>query len=416
VAPPDSGTRLGTELRKLREKARVSLREIERRTGINSGYLSQLERGEVQQPTPSMIQRLAQGYEVPLALVMQWAGYELPERKLTPAQERALHYLGPDPSEEDVETLGALLEVIRKRSGAAFSAPHPLDRPLDAEEIRVIRDYALALLREADALGDIPTPLDQLTGVAKLVYAGEIELTPEERRHLLRRCGDRLHHVMQNLKGMITFRSREIWLAPDLYAQRRRFVHAHELGHHVLPAHKEIAYLDNWESLSPTVRDACEREANQAAIELLAQGDQLREEADSSRIDKLALETLSAKYDISLQATTRRVAEESRQSCCVITYYRGSVTGKLMDPHVYPSQAFEERFRWKAGRMPDADLRVTLREAALASAERRLICRDIAERAVDLRCEAFSTPRALIGLVVADPERRSVPTRLFVRR
>lgn len=412
----DSGTRLGNELRRLREKARLPLREIERRTGINSGYLSQLERGEVQQPTPSMIQRISQGYEVPLPLVMQWAGYELPEQKLTPAQERALHYLGPDPSEEDVETLGALWEVIRNRGGAAFSAPHPLDRPLDAQEMQVIREHALALLREAEAFGEVPTPLDQLTGVAKLVYAGELELTLEERRHLLRRCGDRLHHVLKNLQGMISFRSREIWVAPDLYAQRRRFVHAHELGHHVLPVHREIAYLDSWESLSATVRDACEREANQAAIELLAQGDRLREEADSSRIDKCALETLSAKYDISLQATTRRVAEESRQSCCVITYYRGSVTGKLMDPHVYPSQAFEERFRWKAGRLPDDDLRLTLSEAALASAERRLICRDISERAVDLRCEAFNTPRALIGLVVCDPEHRSLPSRLFVRR
>ena len=363
-----------------------------------------------------MLQRIAVGYEVPLPLVMQWAGYELPERKLTPAQERALHYLGPDPSEEDVETLRALLDAIRTRRGAAFSAPHPLDRPLAPEEARVIRDFALALLREAGALGQLPTPLDELTAVAKLVYAGEIDLTPEEKRSLLRRYGGRLNRVMDKLKGMISFRSREIWLASDLPAQRRRFVHAHELGHHVLPVHKEIAYLDNWESLSPGVRDACEREANQAAIELLAQGDRLREEADSSRIDRYAMEFLSAKYDISLQATTRRVAEESRQSCCVVTYYRGKATGKLMEPHVYPSQTFEERFQWKAGRLPDAELRSTLREAAVGWTERRLTCQDVSDRPIDLRCEAFNTPYALIGLVVADRGRRAAPARLFVRR
>jgi len=68
---------LGSRLRSLREQRGKSLREIERVASINSGYLSQLERGAVAQPTPSMIQRLSEAYDVPLSELMSWAGYSM---------------------------------------------------------------------------------------------------------------------------------------------------------------------------------------------------------------------------------------------------------------------------------------------------------------------------------------------------
>ncbi len=378
------------------------MRELERRRQINSGYLSQLERGDVAQPTPSMLARLAEAYDVPVPTLMDWAGYQTAAPALTLAQAKALSYLGPDPSDDEVEAINAVLKVLRGRAG--FSAPHHLDLPLQTAEVDLIRKHALALLREADAEGEFPTPLDRLMDVAKLVYAGEITLTLEERRSLRRQLGGALDRVLASVRGMLSFGSREIWLAEDLHPLQRRFVHAHEIGHHILPFHRQVAYLDNWETMHRDLRNACEREANQASIEILAQGDRLRAIADDSRFGRELIEQLSSRSGISLQATARRIGEESQRLVCTVIFYRGRATGKLMDPHVYASESFQERFRWDPSRIPGEALKTTLCEAAVACASRDLITTDAKERIVSLRCEAISTPRALIGLVAKDSQ------------
>lgn len=388
---------LGTNLRELRGKRGVSLRELERRSGINNAYLSQLERGEVTQPTPSMLARLADAYDVPVETLMGWAGYAVREQPLTRPQAKALNYFA-DASDEEVEALRAILDVLRSR-GATFAVPHPTDRRLSPDERELIRQYAVALLREADALGDFPTALDDLTNVAKLVYAGEITLTTSERRSLLRRFGSRFERAMRHLHGVLSFEQSAIWVAPDLYPSKRRFVHAHELGHHVLPLHRQLAYLDNWETMDGALRDACEREANQAAIEILAQGDRLREMADDSRLGVRLLQRLSVETEISLQATARHICEESRRMRCAVISHRGSQTGKLMPRHLYPSAAFEARFRWSNGRVPDEELTSALHQAALTGEAVSLNATDIRDRAIELRCEALDTPYARIGLV-----------------
>ena len=393
--PPNG--ELGSNLRELREKRGLSLRELERRSKINNAYLSQLERGEVAQPTPSMLGRLAEAYDVPIATLMGWAGYSVSPKALTRPQAKALNYFA-DASDEEVEALRAILEVLRKR-GATFATPHLTDRVLSPAETKLIRDHSVALLREADALGQFPTPLDDLMDVAKLVYAGEIVLTPSERRSLLRRFGSQLDRAYRHLRGVLSYDEGAIWLAEDLHPRKRRFVHAHEIGHHILPMHKQLAYLDNWETMDGPLRDACEREANQAAIEILAQGDRLREIADDSRLSRALLERLSRQSQISLQATARRISEDSRRLRCTVIQYRGTQTGKLMPAHLYPSAGFEKRFRWLGGRTPSAQLDATLQEAARAIESRVLIATDVHDRAVELRCEALDTPYARIGLV-----------------
>lgn len=388
---------LGPTLRELRAKRGISLRELERRSGINNAYLSQLERGEVTQPTPSMLARLAEAYELPVETLMGWAGYAVSGQALTRPQAKALNYFS-DASDEELEALKAILAALRAR-GATFAVPHLSDRVLSPEERKLIRQHAVALLREADAIGTFPTPLSDLTSVAKLVYAGEITLSIGERRSLLRRFGSQLDRAMRHLRGVISFEQNAIWLAPDLYPSKRRFVHAHELGHHVLPLHRQLAYLDNWETMDGELRDACEREANQAAIDILAQGDRLHEIADDSRLGVNLLTRLSSETEISLQACARHICEESGRLRCAVISHRARLTGLLMPRHLYPSKSFEQRFRWNDGRAPDAELRSALEQAARSGETTSLTATDIRGRSVELRCEALDTPYARIGLV-----------------
>lgn len=401
---------LGANLREMRDKRKISLREMERRSGINNAYLSQLERGEVAKPTPSMLGRIAEAYEIPFDTLMGWAGYTLTPNALTRPQAKALNYFA-DATDEEVEALRAVLDAIRQR-GASFAAPHRNDRRLEPQELKLIRDYSVELLREAEALGEFPTPLDRLMDVAKLVYAGEITLSPGQRRSLWSRFGDNLDRAMRHLRGVLSYEERSIWLADDLHPRKRRFVHAHEIGHHVLPFHKQIAYLDNWETMDGELRDACEREANQAAIELLAQGDRMREMADDSKLSSFLLQSLSSQTQISLEATARRISEDSKRLRCTVISYRAKGSGALMPPHFYPSVGFEQRFRWTAGRAPRAVLRQALAVAAAQCASQELQTTDVHGRAVLLRCETLDTPYARIGLVrkpAAKPIAKVIP-------
>jgi transcriptional regulator with XRE-family HTH domain len=348
-----SRSNLGERLREFRESHGWSLREVAAKAEVNHGYLSQLERGEVAEPAPSMLHKVSAGYGVPFPVLMRWAGYvEESESDPSPIQEMALSYLGDDVSEEEFVALRAVLNAIRSKRATYGPLADSLDSHLEGHEVQAIRGHVLALLRRADALNVVPTPLEQVMEVAQLVAAGEITLDEEEKRQLRKKFGSMVDLVLSKLRGAVHFRAREIWVQPDLYVLKKRFVTAHEIGHDLLPWQRDvIAYIDDEERLRPDVRVGFEREANQAAVELLAQGDMLRREADDSPLSLPLISQLSTKYQISLQATARRVVEETRQEAALALRFR-SRGGGVGPCHVYCSNTFEKRFGWTTGTLP----------------------------------------------------------------
>ncbi|MCK5613845.1 helix-turn-helix domain-containing protein [Candidatus Pacearchaeota archaeon] len=67
--------KLAEELKRIRGIRSLSLRQVEKKTGISNAYLSQLERGEAHNPSPSKLHALAECYEVPYESLMASAGY-----------------------------------------------------------------------------------------------------------------------------------------------------------------------------------------------------------------------------------------------------------------------------------------------------------------------------------------------------
>lgn len=406
-------SQLGKRLRELRTEKGLGLREVASKAEVNHGYLSQLERGEVAEPAPAMLQKLAKGYGVPFTVLMDWAGYL--QAGLSPNHERALSYLGDQVSDQELELVRAFLEALRSNR-ATFPLAR-LDGELPAEEIERIRTYMLALLKRTDALDLVPTPIDRVMQVAKLVSAGEVTLSPEEKRKLRQRFGDLVDYVWNQLQGVIHFGAREIWVNPEMYPLRKRFVYGHEIGHYVLPEHRELfAYLDDETRLRPDVHDLFERQANQAAIELLAQGDRLRQQADDSRLSMDLIDALAQRFAISLQATARRIVEETKQDCALAVSYRVRHSGRLMPHHLYCSASFEKRFRWKATGAAKALVAQSIRGAVRSSALEPLIVSDLRGRAVTLELDAVKTPRAVLVLFRALPTRARILTRLSVAR
>lgn len=66
---------IGAVLRRAREHNQFSLREVERRTGRSSAYLSQVERGLIRQPDPIVLLELAELYKLDFLTLARWAGW-----------------------------------------------------------------------------------------------------------------------------------------------------------------------------------------------------------------------------------------------------------------------------------------------------------------------------------------------------
>lgn len=99
---------LPKELHDIRKLRGYSLREVEEATGISNAYLSQLERGDAQKPSPDKLQALAEFYAVPYTDLMRSAGYLQKTEKAdgkgkehTSAVQSALMSAKLTPDEED---------------------------------------------------------------------------------------------------------------------------------------------------------------------------------------------------------------------------------------------------------------------------------------------------------------------------
>src|ERR1700751_458738 len=74
---------LGQGLRMARGLRKLSLRDVEKATGISNPYLSQLENDQINKPSPFFLHKLAALYGIGYELLMEAAGYV--ERKKKPA-------------------------------------------------------------------------------------------------------------------------------------------------------------------------------------------------------------------------------------------------------------------------------------------------------------------------------------------
>jgi HTH-type transcriptional regulator, competence development regulator len=109
---------VGQVLRRAREYHRLSLRDVERRTGRSNAYLSQVERGLIRQPDPVVLLELAELYGLDFMTLAAWAGWtraEDPEREgrgdSTSAVVRRVLSLD---DEQRAKVLGYIEEVLRE--------------------------------------------------------------------------------------------------------------------------------------------------------------------------------------------------------------------------------------------------------------------------------------------------------------
>jgi transcriptional regulator with XRE-family HTH domain len=110
---------LASVLRAARASAALSLRDVERRTGIRSAHLSQLETGTIAKPEMALLWELALLYELDFGELLRLAGHVGPDTSGERRQRMtvALRALGELTADEQAEALQFMVELRRRRDG-----------------------------------------------------------------------------------------------------------------------------------------------------------------------------------------------------------------------------------------------------------------------------------------------------------
>lgn len=213
------------------------------------------------------------------------------------------------------------------------------------DEIAVIAED---LLRKADAIGQYPTPVDDLVAAADLSEPEDSLLSPSTLALAPKYLRSRMTAMTGRIRGLVDRREREIHIDPSLgVSGRARLVRLHEVGHKILPWQDALAHVDNDANLSATTNKLFEREATQTGVDLLFQGRHLEEVIGDFRLGLAAIVETGQQFGASFHATMRRAAETHRAEvvAIVLSGQPSSIDPVTFKRHeVVHSERFEQRF------------------------------------------------------------------------
>ena len=107
--------KLGSFLASARNAVGKTLRAVEGDTGISNAYLSQLENGKIKTPSPQNLHKLANAYGVSYELLMELAGFPVPNALGSQSStNRMVGRIGPV-TEVEEDALVEYLQFIRSR-------------------------------------------------------------------------------------------------------------------------------------------------------------------------------------------------------------------------------------------------------------------------------------------------------------
>ena len=107
----------GPFFKQLRETRNLTLRDVEKETGVSNAYLSQLESEKIKQPSPITLHKLAEFYKVSYAELMAKVGYPTvasQSQGIAKDTKGAYGKLGKISSDEEEELI-EYLKLIRNR-------------------------------------------------------------------------------------------------------------------------------------------------------------------------------------------------------------------------------------------------------------------------------------------------------------
>lgn len=191
------------------------------------------------------------------------------------------------------------------------------------ESEEVVSNIAFNLLQKASAIGFLPTPVDEIIEAAEIVKVVSFQEFDEGFvSSLKKRAQDTIRSAFQKIRGIADLREKAIYVQNDSRPSRILFPKLHELGHQKIPWHSiDPTYLDDDSTLSLTVQESFEKEANFFASEIIFQGKEFRKRALDYAPSFEAVFKLASLHGASNQATIWRYVEEHDETLAVAQYY-----------------------------------------------------------------------------------------------
>lgn len=214
----------------------------------------------------------------------------------------------------------------------------PDDYTLTPLEYARVRAEAERALKKADALGRLPTPVEDIMLAAGVEEPPEDLLNEDFIARMRQKAGDALKRAVRKVMGLFDARARLVFVDRSLYSLKQKFVRLHETAHGFIPWQRGLyAVVEECDqSLDPDVADQFDREANVFASEVLFQLNAFSEEAEGSEFGIRVPMNLSGKYGASIYASIRQYVSKNWRTCVVLV---------LEPPEFIAGDGFRAAFR-----------------------------------------------------------------------
>ena len=290
----------------------------------------------------------------------------------------------------------------------------PDDSSLTPGQLARVRKEAERALREAGALGVLPTPIDRIMAVARVEEVKEDVLNPgflAKLRAKAEQAGHAVKRAVTKVLGLFHATEGLVFLNQSLIVVKKRFVGLHEAGHGFLPWQRPIyAVVEDCEkALDGATAELFDREANVFASEVLFQLDVFHDMAESERFEIWTPVRLASRFGASNYAAIRQYVSKNHRACAVVVLempelvpgdgYRTTLRRAVQ------SEKFTELFgqyAWQEAYTPDDDIGALVPLGRRrSSGKRALALTDRNGDRHDCVAESFSTGHQVFVLIHA---------------
>ena len=202
-------------------------------------------------------------------------------------------------------------------------------RPESADEVS---KYARRATRAADAIGQLPTPIDDLLAAAKV---GNLEITEEVKQSFAARligpARQGFDLMWEKIRGIADLRERITYVAESTTQSRIRFAKGHELGHELLPWHHlDPGHFDDEKSLTCEAEEIFDIEANFFSAEVIFQGSNFTRLVRDYNVSFDSIFHLADMHGASRHATAWRYVEEQDESVALVMYWPSRFNSEIL--------------------------------------------------------------------------------------
>jgi hypothetical protein len=166
--------------------------------------------------------------------------------------------------------------------------PRPDDATLTPGQLARVRKEAERALRESDAFGALPTPINEIMRVSRVREVEEDVLNPSFVAKIMgkaEKAGLAIKRALSKVMGLFQASEGLIFIDRTLMMVRQRFVRLHESAHGFMPWQRPMYALvqDCEHALDPDTADLFDREANTFASSTHSATRRRRNRSTSSR-------------------------------------------------------------------------------------------------------------------------------------